>query len=244
MVCEQIGTLILSHNSKSIIIHNALYIPDAITLISVSQLTNNLDFLVLLSKESAELFKSHADVRHDDPFIKTGKQISDKLWKVALKEPAPYKGKDPCDHEKAVVGFTKMMAHMAKEWTADNLHAAYGHVTLPYLKKLFSHLKNVDKLKLCDACSSMQLRKGYSHKTKYDTNLELIERSKKKKYKVSYNAPIGPQLPPVPSEDPDPDIRTEAKDSSAGASTNLARCSRRPPRTSSNNAGCSWRSTT
>ena len=54
------------------------------------------------------------------------------------------------------------------------LHERYGHISFPYLQKMFPVLRNAHKLDLCDACTAMKPRKPYKKRYKTNDDGEII----------------------------------------------------------------------
>ena len=187
MVCERMGTLTLSHNGNLIAIDDCLFIPGCMTLISVHQLTK-MGLHILFYDTGMCAYKTAYDVRKDTPFIKTEKQITDKMWTIPIKAPSPYANAVTDDQlAKSERSFSAMQDSALGEWSAGALHEAHYHASLPVLKKLYPHLEKVDKLPPCDACMSQSLRLSYSKKPKY--NEDFIHKSKLSKVKfITTNA--------------------------------------------------------
>lgn len=185
MTCTQMGTIIISHNHKKIIIKDALFIPRCVTLISVNQLTS-MGLQVLLKSDAAKIFKSEHDLMTNKPVIESEKRLSEKLWTVPLKVLTPYKfetkGKDP---ESA---FSTFLSGITNECDPNLLHARYAHFLLPYLKVKWPHLKNVENLCWCDACASMMGRRPYRKKKSYVKKSEKVRyRLKESKSEITAN---------------------------------------------------------
>ena len=79
MVAHFKGTMIVSHNKKELLVPNALYIPNCVTLISASQLTNQMGLKVFLEDSGASIFRNWNDVVKRHPLIKSDKKLTDKL---------------------------------------------------------------------------------------------------------------------------------------------------------------------
>lgn len=169
MVCEEKGQLVIVLGRKTVVINNALYIPKSATLISISQLTNDLGMVICFDKEGMTLYP-HKEAK--SPLFKVRKGPSEKLWKLPLKNFEIEKGKK---------GFAKAKAFFAKfdkELDPDFIHKRYNHISLPYLKAMFPQFSNVQKLKNCDACNAMAPRASYRktfHKVKDEKVLSLRE---------------------------------------------------------------------
>lgn len=102
MVCEERGQLVIVLGRKTVVINNALYIPKSATLISISQLTNDLGMVICFDKEGMTLYP-HKKAK--SPLFRVRKGPSEKLWKLPLKNFEIEKGKK---------GFAKAKAFFAK----------------------------------------------------------------------------------------------------------------------------------
>ena len=195
MVCEQMGTLVISHNNNMIAIEDCLYIPRCMTLISVYQLTK-MGLHVLLYSTGMRAYKSMTDVRADKPFIQTEKRIDDKMWTLPIKGVSSYKSGETVDQvAKSERSFTALQDSTFGEWSASVLHEAHMHAPLKVLQKLYPHLKNVEKLPPCDACLSQSLRQPYTKKSDYSD--DFIKKSKLKKINFTSTKIDGDLVDPI-----------------------------------------------
>ena len=154
MICEQRGTIVIVVDNKTIVLKNALYIPNSAVLVSISQLTDEMNFVATFDKTGMSLYKSNQELSQQ-PFIRVNKQLNSKLWHL------PLKSFDLGERKKR---FSKAKAFFAKfddELDPNFVHKRYNHISLPYLKKLFPQFVNVQKLANCDACNAMAPRSGY-----------------------------------------------------------------------------------
>jgi hypothetical protein len=55
MTCSEMGTIVIASNNKGITIANSLYIPESLTLISISQLTR-MGYTALFDTNGVELY--------------------------------------------------------------------------------------------------------------------------------------------------------------------------------------------
>ena len=140
---------------KVVVIKDALYVPNAVTLISVDQLTN-MGMFVLFDKNAISLYRSMEKLKKDLPFIVSNRKIGQKLYTFEAKRLKNY--------NKNINIPQSFLSKITAECDADLLHQRYRHTTLHILKKKFPHLKSVDSLKPCLACISNQRRKGYKKK--------------------------------------------------------------------------------
>ena len=138
------------------------------TLVSGHQITKK-GFSILLHDKGLCVYKTIDDVRRDNPFLSTDKQITEKLWTVPIKSVSPYKGTTPKQTSKSTKSLAAMVDGATSQWSVQTYHEASDHRNLHDLKLIWPHLENVRDLPICDACLSQSLRKPYSkmgHKKK------------------------------------------------------------------------------
>ena len=169
MVCEERGQLVIVLGRKTVVIENALFIPKSATLISISQLTNNLGMTVIFDKKGMSLY---SDNKAKSPLFIVKKRVSEKLWHIPLKNFEVEKGRKGLSKAKA------FFAKFDKELDPDFVHRRYNHISLPYLKVLFPQFSNIQKLKNCDACNAMAPRASYrkTYRKAHDEKVLLLEK--------------------------------------------------------------------
>ena len=167
MVARWKGTMIISNHKKELLIPDSLYIPNCVTLISASQLTNQMGLKVFLEDSGASIFRNWNDVVHGHPLIKSDKKLDDKLWYLKIKrvDPANFKNRK---------GYVNYLSKIIKDIDPWILHQRYGHVNLPYLRHLFPVLKNCEQLKACDGCLAQIRRNAYKKNYKKDSDGQVI----------------------------------------------------------------------
>ena len=171
MICEERGQLVILLGRKTIVLDNALYIPKSATLISMSQLTNDLGMVVRFDSEGMEVFPNKKTM---SPLFRVPKGNSERLWHIPLKNFEIEKGRKGLSKAKA------FFAKFDKELDPDFVHRRFNHISLPYLKALFPQFSNVQKLSNCDACNAMAPRTSYRktfQKVKEEKVLSLCQQS-------------------------------------------------------------------
>ena len=83
MVCRWMGTMVLSHKGKIIVIEDCLFIPGCMTLVSGHQITK-MGFFILLHDQGLRVYKTINDVYRGNSFLQTDKQINDKIYGQCL----------------------------------------------------------------------------------------------------------------------------------------------------------------
>jgi hypothetical protein len=73
MVCKETGDLIVSTGKHVIVLKDVLYVQGAPLLISVSQLTNELNLKVLFTKNSIKVYRSDEEVLARKPLLRSSK---------------------------------------------------------------------------------------------------------------------------------------------------------------------------
>ena len=163
MVCRSMGTMTLSHRDRIITIDDCLFIPGCMTLVSACQMTR-MGFCILLLDKSLCVYKSMDDLLQNQPYIQVDKRITNKMWTLPIKAALPYTPDGPVQAEKSKRGYAAMLDESFSEWSAQALHEAHCHAPLNVLKLIYPHLRNVEKLPMCDACMSQAPRKRYTKK--------------------------------------------------------------------------------
>ena len=159
--------MVVNEDSKRLRLPNSLFIPGCATLLSASQITNTLKLKILLEDDGASLYRSLSDIVSDKPILKTGKRISDKLWRMKLSRVK----QRPKQTTKAFAGY---LSKLSVDTDPDVLHKRYGHISMVYLKKMFPFLKNHHPTKLCDACCAHAPRNAYRKSYKKDVDGNII----------------------------------------------------------------------
>jgi hypothetical protein len=167
MIAYWKGTMVVNEDSKRLRLPNSLFIPGCATLISASQITNTLKLKILLEDDGASLYRSIPDIVNDKPVLKTGKRISDKLWRMELSRVK----QRPKQSTKAFAGY---LSKLSVDTDPDVLHRRYGHISMVYLKKMFPFLKNHQSTKLCDACCAHAPRNAYRKSYKKDADGNIV----------------------------------------------------------------------
>jgi hypothetical protein len=184
MVCKHVGDLIVSTGKHVLVLRDVLYVPGAPLLISVSQLTNDLNLKLLFTNRSLEFYRSNIDVLAGKPLLRSCKKLTDKLWYIDLKGIRQYKNNhkpalNPLIPEKSdETSYLCWINRIKPDVDANILHRRYGHANLKYLQLRFPHLRHVKKLDFCDACAAMEGRQPY--RKKYS-----VDKAKKMKFKVA-----------------------------------------------------------
>ena len=182
MVAKECGTLTLQDGDTVLEIPDCLYIPNVVTLISASQLTNQLKLKILLDDKYVSIYKSRQDIIDDKPIMKTKKRKRDKLWKVPLLQgPGENPKRKPKKRHKvlsAVVQRRKEHARylfeLLKDVKPSVLHARYGHCRMNRLQKKFPHLMNKHHWDICSACAAHENRKSYKKSYKTDDDGKVL----------------------------------------------------------------------
>ena len=168
------GTVVLAGDNNILVIRDCLYIPDSITLISVHQITDQ-GFKVLLESNQATIYRTASDVRENRPFIRSGKRIHEKLWKLDVKPLCPYETKTTEGKIKSELSLANLVTDSISQSSALRFHEAHAHASLPVLKKLYPMFQNIDSLPWCDACAAMERRKAYSKNHRSDDPFPTTE---------------------------------------------------------------------
>ena len=163
MVCRRMGTMVLSHKGRMIVINDCLFVPGCMTLISARQITK-MGFVILLHDEFLCVYRTIEDIRRSNPYLQTDKQINDKLWTIPIKSVSPYAADTPEQNTKSANSLATMVDDATAQWSAQTYHEACDHRNLNDLKLLWPHLHNIDSLPICDACMSQSVRQKYSKK--------------------------------------------------------------------------------
>ena len=153
MFCYWIGTIVLHTADNKIVIPNSLFIPGAITLISASQVVNRDDSLIVLAKDSLEIYKSRQHLRKSSASFKFPKQITDKLWQIDVIDPK-------INHSAHHLNY---FHEVFNDLNPTLIHQRFGHISLSLLAKRFTFLrtnKHTHK-NPCPACATMEPRKQY-----------------------------------------------------------------------------------
>ena len=184
MLCEHVGDLIVSTGKHVLVLRDVLYVPGAPLLISVSQLTNDLNLKLLFTKQSLEFYRSIRDVSIGKPLLRSHKKLTDKLWYVDLKGVQQYKNRykvvSPFGPKKSdEASYLCWINRIKPDVDANILHRRYAHANLKYLQIRFPHLRHVKKLTFCDSCAAMEGRQPY--RKKYS-----VDRDRKMKFKVAH----------------------------------------------------------
>jgi hypothetical protein len=174
MTCYYKGTLVISHRGREVVMKNCLYIPNAVTLISVDQLTA-LGMIVVFDIHKVQFFKNRTDLLKNKPYLTSGRKCGERLWTITVQANPEHK---------RIKNHKAYLTNITQDCDANVLHRRLGHRSLSYLQKLVPALKNAAPLKPCISCISMQERKAY-----------------KKKYVSKDGIPIG--IPPIEDFDPD-----------------------------------------
>jgi hypothetical protein len=166
MLCEHVGDLIVSTGKHVLVLRDVLYVPGAPLLISVSQLTNDLNLKLLFTKQSLEFYRSIRDVSIGKPLLRSHKKLTDKLWYVDLKGVQQYKNRykvvSPFGPKKSdEASYLCWINRIKPDVDANILHRRYAHANLKYLQIRFPHLRHVKKLTFCDSCAAMEGRQPY-----------------------------------------------------------------------------------
>ena len=77
MICEWRGTLTCSHKNHTVEIQDSLYIPNAVTLVSIDQLTA-MGMLVLFDDKAVSFYLSRKHLQQNKTFIKSTRKIGTK----------------------------------------------------------------------------------------------------------------------------------------------------------------------
>lgn len=179
MLCKKIGDLIVSTGKNVIVLRDVLYVAGAPLLISVSQLTNELNLKVMFTKYSLEFYRSFTDVLAKNPLLRSTKRLTDKLWYVDLKEVRQYSNKHKPSPNPLLHGRTNESSYLCwinrikPDVDPNILHRRYGHASLKYLQIRFPHLRHVKNFDFCDTCAAMERRRPYSKKYSIDRNKRL-----------------------------------------------------------------------
>jgi hypothetical protein len=124
MRCSLMGTIVITSNGKTISIENSLFIPECLTLISISQLTR-MGFIALFDKVGVELYQGRSALRNNIPSLSSSKRVSRKLYTVPVKLLSKYHSNE--------TAFSTFLGSVSNELNPEVIHQRYGHTHIKYI---------------------------------------------------------------------------------------------------------------